>query len=244
MGLSADTGDGLAIHEKEDAVEPRIEAIVFDAYGTLFDVHSVVALCNRKFAGNGDKLSMLWRAKQLEYTWLRSLSGRYEDFWKVTESALIFACRSLGLACPADTRKELMESYLRLNLFSDVKPALSRLSHHKLAILSNGSPAMLAAVVGNAGLTGTFAEVISVEEVGIYKPSPRVYSLASRHLDVPSSAIAFVSSNFWDVAGAKSFGFWTCWVNRNRLPEDELGDTPDATVDALDGLVTTLSGCA
>lgn len=223
-------------------MKPSIQAIVFDAYGTLFDVHSVIALCNRKFPGHGVELSKLWRAKQLEYTWLRSLTGRYEDFWMVTESALVFACRSLGLACPTETRRELMESYLRLDTFPEVKSALAKLTQHKLAILSNGSPKMLAAAVENAGLKGIFADVISVDEVNIYKSSPRVYALAGQHLAVPANAIGFVSSNFWDIAGAKCFGLWTCWVNRGKLPEDELGVSPDVTVDKLDGLVTILSG--
>lgn len=222
----------------------RTQAIAFDAYGTLFDVHSVIALCNRKFPRQGAELSKLWRAKQLEYTWLRSLMGRYEDFWTVTELALVFACNSLSLACPAETRRELMEAYLHLDTFPEVNSALRKLSQHKLAILSNGSPKMLDAVVENAGLNGVFAKVISVDELKIYKPSPRVYALASQHLGVPEHAIAFVSSNFWDIAGAKSFGLWTCWVNRGKLPEDELGVKPDATVDTLDGLVPALGEAA
>jgi len=221
-------------------MKARIQAIAFDAYGTLFDVHSVIALCDRKFPGQGTDLSKLWRAKQLEYTWLRSLMGRYEDFWAVTESALVFACRSLSLPCPAETRRDLMESYLHLDTFPEVKSALGKLSQHKLAILSNGSPRMLAAVVESAGLKSAFADVISVDEVKIYKPSPRVYSLASQHLSLADNAIAFVSSNYWDIAGAKSFGFWTCWVNRGHIPEDELGVGPDVTVETLDGLVTVL----
>jgi 2-haloacid dehalogenase len=221
-------------------MRPHIQAIAFDAYGTLFDVHSVIALCNRKFPGQGADLSKLWRAKQLEYTWLRSLMGRYEDFWMVTESALVFACRSLNLACPTKTRRELMESYLHLDPFPEVKSALGKLRQHKLAILSNGSPRMLAAAVESAGLKGVFADVISVDEVKIYKSSPGVYALASEHLAVPANAIAFVSSNFWDIAGAKSFGLWTCWVNRGKLPEDELGLKPDVTVETLDGLITVL----
>ncbi|HVH87100.1 MAG TPA: HAD-IA family hydrolase [Terriglobales bacterium] len=122
----------------------------------MFDVRSVIASCNRKFPGQGAELSRLWRAKQLEYTRLRSLTGRYEDFWVVTESALVFASRSLGLACPAETRRELMESYLHLDVFPEVRPPLAKLSRYKLAILSNGSPKMLAAVVENAGLKGRF----------------------------------------------------------------------------------------
>ncbi len=221
-------------------MKQTIQAVVFDAYGTLFDVHSAVALCDRKFPGRGAELSKLWRAKQLEYTWLRSLMGQYEDFWKVTDSALAFACRSLNLSCAPQTRQELMESYLHLEIFPEVKQTLEQLSQYKLGILSNGSPKMLAALVGSAGLKDIFANLISVDEVKIYKPSPRAYALVSKHLRVPDSVVAFVSSNFWDVAGAKSFGFWTCWVNRAKLPEDELSVRPDATVDNLDGLVGLL----
>jgi 2-haloacid dehalogenase len=223
-----------------------IQAVVFDAYGTLFDVHSVIALCDRKFPGRGAELSKLWRSKQLEYTWLRSLMGRYEDFWNVTESALVFACRSLSLACSPRTRQELMESYLHLEIFLEVKPTLAQLSQYKLAILSNGSPKMLAAAVESAGLRDIFTDVISVDQISVgevktYKPSARAYALVSQRLQVPDSAVAFVSSNFWDVAGAKSFGFWTCWVNRSKLPEDELSVRPDTTVDNLEGLVGLLS---
>jgi 2-haloacid dehalogenase len=221
-------------------MKPGIQAVVFDAYGTLFDVDSVIARCDRKFPGRGAELSKLWRAKQLEYTWLRSLTGQYEDFWMVTESALLFACRSLSLACPPQTRAELMESYLHLDIFPEVRPMLTKLSHYRLAILSNGSPKMLAAAVESTGLKGIFNDVISVDEVKIYKPSPRAYELVSRHLGVSDSAVAFASSNFWDIAGAKSFGFWTCWVNRGNVPEDELGVRPDARVDNLDGLVGLL----
>ena len=218
----------------------EIQAIAFDAYGTLFDVYSVTALCDRKFPGRGVELSRLWRAKQLEYTWLRSLSGQYQDFWKVTDSALTFACRSLNLACPTLTREELMESYLHLELFSDVRPALAKLSRFKLAILSNGTPRMLSAAVESAGLNGVFTDLISADEVKIYETGPRLYGFVSQHLGLPDSAVAFASSNFWDVAGAKSFGFWTCWVNRGKLPEEELGVMPDVTVPTLDGLVSAL----
>lgn len=221
-------------------MQRRIQAVAFDAYGTLLDVQSVIARCNHMFPGQGAELSKLWRTKQLEYTWLRSLTGRYEDFWKVTESALVFACRSMRLACPAETCRELMESYLHLDTFLDVKGALGKLLQNKLAILSNGSPKMLTAALENAGLRSAFIAVLSADEVKIYKSSPRVYGLVSKQLGVPDSSVAFVSSNFWDVAGAKSFGFWTCWVNRCNLPEDELGVRPDVTVETLDGLIDVL----
>jgi 2-haloacid dehalogenase len=214
-----------------------MKALVFDAYGTLFDVHSVISICNQKFPDQGPALSKAWRAKQLEYTWLRSLMGRYEDFWQVTESALVFACNSLGLSCPPATRAELMEAYLHLQPFPEVSQALKALSGFALAILSNGSPKMLQAAVASAGLQGVFSHVLSVDEVKIYKPSPRVYQLARDRMGLPSTAIGFVSSNSWDVIGAKNFGFWTYWVNRSKAPQDELGFAPDAVGHSLTDLV-------
>ncbi len=218
----------------------RIKALVFDAYGTLFDVHSVISTCNQNFPDQGAALSQRWRAKQLEYTWLRSLMGRYEDFWQVTESALVFACKSLNVSCPPATRTQLMEAYLHLDPYTEVREALRALSNYPLAILSNGSPRMLHAVVKSAGLEGVFSHVISVDEVKIYKPSPRVYQLASQKMSAAETSIGFVSSNSWDVIGAKAFGFWTCWVNRFAAPGDELGVTPDVTVKTLADLVDVL----
>ncbi len=213
------------------------KAIVFDAYGTLFDVRSVATEINRKFPGLGRAVSNEWRAKQLEYTWLRSSMGRYEDFWKVTESALVFTCNKLKLPCDADTRAQLMESYFHLDLFPEVEEALKLLSGRPLAILSNGTLSMLRAVVKSAGLEGIFAHVISVDEVKIYKPRAAAYQLAVRKLGVDRKDIGFVSSNFWDAAGATVFGFKTYWVNRSGATADELGVTPDATFAALTELV-------
>ena len=214
-------------------MEKGIKALVFDAYGTLFDVHSVIATCNRHFPEQGPALSKAWRAKQLEYTWLRSLMGRYEDFWQVTEAALVFACKTLNLPSPPATRAELMEAYLHLDPYPEVLASLKALSNYPLAILSNGSPRMLQAAVESAGLRGIFSHVLSVDAVKIYKPSPRVYELASQKMGVAASAIGFVSSNSWDVIGAKAAGLWTCWVNRSGAPEDELGFLPDARADTL-----------
>ena len=218
----------------------RIKALVFDAYGTLFDVHSVISACDHSFPGHGAALSQAWRAKQLEYTWLRSLMGRYKDFWQVTESALVFACRSLGLSCLPDTRAKLMETYLRLNPFPEVQQALRALSGYLLAILSNGSPRMLKAAVESAGLKGIFRRTLSVDEAKIYKPSPRVYRLAPQKLRVSTNAIGFISANFWDIAGAKAFGFHTYWVNRSKAPAEELGLVPDETLSSLTDLVDVL----
>jgi len=221
-------------------MEKGIKALVFDAYGTLFDVHSVIATCNQHFPEQGPALSKAWRAKQLEYTWLRSLMGRYEDFWQVTEAALVFACKTLNLPCPPATRAELMEAYLHLDPYPEVLPSLKALANYPLAILSNGSPRMLQAAVESAGLRGIFSHILSVDTVKIYKPSPRVYELASQKMGVATSAIGFVSSNSWDVIGAKAAGLWTCWVNRSGAPEDELGFLPDARANTLADLASLI----
>ena len=214
-----------------------LKALVFDAYGTLFDVHSVISTCNQSFPGQGPALSQIWRSKQLEYTWLLSLMERYKDFWRVTESALLFACKSLGLDCPPATRAKLMEAYLHLDPYPEVRQALAALSSYPLAILSNGSPRMLRAAVVSAGLQRSFSHVLSVDVVKIFKPSPQVYRLGTQKLGVAKGAIGFVSSNFWDVAGAKAFGFRTFWVNRSKAGADELGLIPDATINSLTDLV-------
>ncbi len=217
--------------------KPPIKALVFDAYGTLFDVHSVNALCDEFFPGRGAQLSQTWRAKQLEYTWLKSLMGRYQDFEKVTEAALKFACKSLKLDCPLESHKKLMQAYLYLEPYPEVKEALAALSHCKLAILSNGSPRMLKALVKNSGLSKTFDAVISVDEVKIFKPSPKVYALAPKILKLKKSEIGFISSNFSDICGAASFGLRTFWINRAGNPTDELGYSPGATLSRLTNLV-------
>jgi 2-haloacid dehalogenase len=207
-----------------------IQAFVFDAYGTLFDPYSVQAAAEKLFPGHGEALSRLWRAKQLEYTWLRSLMNRYEDFWQVTESALEFSCRSLQLRCDSAQRTALMQEYLRLKTYPDVAPALRDLGGMPLLILSNGSPRMLEAVVGHAGLSKTFAALLSVDSVKTYKPSPVVYQLAVEKTGLEKSQIGFVSSNSWDVAGAASFGFQTFWINRAAAIPDRLGVEPSATL--------------
>jgi 2-haloacid dehalogenase len=218
--------------------EQRLAALVFDAYGTLFDVHSVVERCERHFPGRGAELSQLWRTKQLEYSWLRSLMGCHEDFWHLTRDALAFACRSLGLAGPEGVREDLMAAYLRLETFPEVKSALADLTGVPLAILSNGAPEMLRAVVEHQRLGGAFTAVISVEEAGIFKPHPSVYALAPRRLGVPKDAIGFVSSNGWDVAGAANFGFQAFWINRGDSPAEDLPGGPVQVLRSLNELRT------
>jgi len=213
-------------------VEP-VQALVFDAYGTLFDTHTVAVKAETLFPGSGDALSRLWRLKQLEYTWLRSLMNRYEDFWRVTEAALDFACQHLHLRCDSAQREAMMQEYLRLEVYPDVKPALAALSAYPLYILSNGSPTMLRPLVDHAGLSTTFSALLSVDQVKMYKPAPPVYQLAVEATGLEKSRIGFVSSNSWDIAGATSFGFRTFWINRAGAIPDALGVKVGAVLSTL-----------
>ena len=217
----------------------QVQGLLFDAYGTLFDVHSVIE-AGRAVTADPQALSMLWRAKQLEYTWLRSLMGRYEDFWAVTESALAFACRRLGLEVGPAERARLMDAYLRLDPFPEVPGVLDRLHGLPCAILSNGAPRMLDAVVQHTGLGRHLQAVISVDAVRVFKPAPQVYALGPARLGIPARSLGFVSSNCWDVVGAKAYGFQVAWVNRQGAPLEELGVAPDLEVADLDGLARAL----
>jgi 2-haloacid dehalogenase len=216
-----------------------IEAFAFDAYGTLFDVFSVTALCDELFPGNGDALAQRWRAKQLQYSLLRSLMGRHRDFWLVTEDALEYAARSLGLDLTDARRTRLMDAYLTLEAFPDVRPGLGALRARgvRLAILSNGEPRMLEAAARSAGIDTLLDTIISVEEVKIFKVSPRVYNLGTERLGVDRAALGFVSSNAWDIAGAASAGLTTFWIQRSAAePPDELGFAADRVVAAITDL--------
>jgi 2-haloacid dehalogenase len=218
-----------------------IRGYVFDAYGTLFDVHSVVEV-GREVTTDPMTLSATWRQKQLEYTWLRSLMGRYEDFWAVTEAALRYAIRRLALPASEAQIRRLMDAYLSLACFPEVPAALARLAPRPRAILSNGSPRMLQAAVASSGLAGHLQHVLSVDAVKTYKPAPTVYGLGPRALGLPAVDLLFVSSNAWDVAGAKAFGYQVAWCNRSQAPAEELGLPADVVVDRLDELPDTVSG--
>jgi len=219
---------------------PPVRALVFDAYGTLFDPFAVKTRAEELFPGNGAALSQIWRAKQLEYSWLRTLMGRYENFWKITEDALLFSCRALQLPDGEVERQQLMQVYLSLPAFPEVKPALEKLSAVPLSILSNGTPQMLDAVVAANGMTHFFQNIFSVDSVDFYKPRLEVYQQAVDGLGLPKESIGFVSSNFWDVAGATNFGFQTIWLNRNSAVPDELGVTPKAVTNSLRHLAVLL----
>ena len=214
---------------------PAIRGYVFDAYGTLFDVHSVVE-AGRALTADPLALSTLWRQKQLEYTWLRALMGRYEDFWAVTEAALRHSVRRLQLRAGEDDIRRLMDAYLSLACFPEVPAALARLQGRPCAILSNGSPRMLAAAVASSGLGRHLQHVLSVDTVKTYKPAPAVYALGPRALGVEAGQLLFVSSNAWDVAGAKAFGYQVAWCNRTGAPAEELGVFPDLVITRLDEL--------
>jgi len=211
----------------------KLKALVFDAYGTLFDVHSVIRLCDELWPGKGAALSQLWRTKQLEYTWQRSLMRNYVDFERVTVDGLRYACAALGVSLDESEVERLQQAYSTLATFPEVKDALGKLSRLQLAILSNGAPSMLDPVVANAGLGGVFSAVISVDPLKMYKPTPEVYELAVKRLGVPKNEIGFVSSNCWDACGAKSFGFRTFWINRSNAPVDGLDAAPDHVIGSL-----------
>ncbi len=218
-----------------------IRSIIFDAYGTLFDVHSVSVRCEQFFPGMGGAISSRWRQKQLEYTWLRSLMGQYEDFWCVTKDALVFTLKEFGLNSNEEIHRTILNEYLVLNPYAEVASALEELKVQRLAILSNGSPDMLNTVVQNADLSGVFTDVISVDEVKIYKPSMDVYQLGVVKLGVNKEDALFVTSNPWDAAGAKTFGCQVCWINRLNLQFDELGVQPDVIIHSLDELVAVVN---
>ncbi|HWN48867.1 MAG TPA: haloacid dehalogenase type II [Xanthobacteraceae bacterium] len=211
-----------------------VRACVFDAYGTLFDFASAARSCADVLGDAVERVSVLWRDKQLQYTWLRAAQGRHADFWQVTGDALDFTLETLDLQRP-ELRERLTRLYLALELFPEVPDVLARLRRAglKTAILSNGTPAMLDAVVGRAGLGAMFDAVLSVEEVGAFKPDPRVYRLAVDRLGCPAAAIAFQSSNAWDAHAASAFGMQVVWCNRYGQRRERLPGAPDREIATL-----------
>lgn len=213
---------------------PAIRACVFDAYGTLFDYASAAAACRDALGDKLQPLNVLWRDKQLQYTWLRALEDRHADFRQVTGDALDFAMETLEIADPA-LRERLMNLYLTLDAFPEVPQVLETLKTAglKTAILSNGTPDMLAAAVKNAKIGHLLDAVLSVEEVGIYKPHPKVYRLAADRLGIEPAAISFQSSNAWDAYAASAFGMHTVWCNRYGQRAERLPGRPNHTIASL-----------
>ncbi len=210
------------------------KACVFDAYGTLLDVAAAVAQCRDEIGPKADALAQIWRTKQLEYTWLRSLMGEHADFWQLTGDGLDFAMETLELDDPA-LRARLMELYFRLDAFPEVRDVLARLKAGGLrtAILSNGAPDMLQGAVQHAGIADVLDAVYSVEDIGIFKPHPSVYQMAVDGLGLEPAEIYFMSSNAWDVAGAANFGFRVIWVNRYGQAAERLPGKPEHVISNL-----------
>jgi 2-haloacid dehalogenase len=237
-----------------------IQAVVFDAYGTLYDIQSVAAITEEAFPGYGEIITQIWRIKQLEYTWFRSLMRRYEDFSVITKDSLAYTIRVLGLKHDAATFERIMDKYLHLDLYPDARATLAALKGRKLAILSNGSSGMLNALVHNTGLDRVLDATISIDSKKIFKPAPDAYALIESNLGVRPADVLFVSSNPWDACGAKSFGLNVAWIERVtpdamalacvksdvvapltmfkaiRTQMDELGVKPDYRIHALSEL--------
>jgi 2-haloacid dehalogenase len=205
-----------------------IHGIVFDLYGTLYDTAGVARACEHAFPTNGARLAAAWRAKQLEYTWLRSLMERYADFETVTEDALRFCCAELGLALDAGTARTLCDQYLRLPPFPDMPATLRRLRDAglPLVVVSNGSHRTLAQVIGNSGMKWGFDQLISADDVRVFKPHRKVYLLAEQRMGCAREHLLYVSANGWDAAAASLFGFPVCWINRQPKPFEQLGAAP------------------
>lgn len=216
-----------------------IKAIAFDAYGTLFDVFSVGAAAEQLFPGKGAELASLWRDTQIAYTRVRTLSNRYAPFYQVTEDALAFSARKLGLDLTPEARRRLMGEYACLSAFPENLGALKELKAMGLpmAILSNGTPEMLDIAVKSAGMGGLFERLLSVEAVKKYKTAPEAYQLGPDAFKLPTRDILFVSSNCWDACGAAWFGYTTFWINRSGQPLEELGVTPSAQGSRLTDVV-------
>ena len=203
-------------------------AVLFDAYGTLFDVYSVGLLAEQLFPGFGERLSILWRDKQIDYTRLTSMSGQYKPFWDLTRAGLRFAALRLGLDMSAQAEDQLMNQYRHLSAFPENRDVLAELRARNVpaGILSNGDPEMLGVAVKSAGFSGLLAHVISVHPIRKYKTDPAAYALGSAAFNLPAREILFVSSNGWDAIGATWFGYTTLWVNRAGLPLEQLNTAP------------------
>jgi len=217
-----------------------VKGIAFDMYGTVVDVGAVADAC-KGIAPDPAAFAALWRTKQLEYTFLLSLMGKYQNFWTVSEQALEFTARRLGVEVTPEQRPRLMNAWLEPRPYPEVPAVLASLkARYPLAILSNGSPKMLQAGLAHSRLKADFRWVISADAVKLYKPAPKVYAQAPKQMKLKKADILFVSSNSFDVLGAKSFGFKVCWINRTGVPLDALGPRPDLVVASFEALRTAL----
>lgn len=220
------------------SIPSHIQAIVFDAYGTLFDVQKLTQRLALHFGDQAEEINQIWREKQLAYTWLRGLMQRYQPFSTVTIEALRYACQAMQVSLSETAAAELLQGYYQLEAFGSVKQALPQLAQqYQIAVLSNADEQMLEAAVANSGLGSCLTAVLSVNQVGRYKPHPEVYQLAVEQLSLSAEQISFVSSNRWDVAGAKAFGFDVSWLQRGTLPMEELGQKPDRTIHEITELL-------
>ncbi len=212
---------------------------VFDAYGTLFNVHAAIARHREAAGPDADRFSDLWRTKQLEYTWTHTLAGRYQDFWTLTQAALDF-CFDRFPSVDRALRSKLLDAYMNLDPFPDAHAVLRALKARgqRTAILSNGSPAMLQAAVATSGLGDDLDAILSVDGLRLYKPRPEVYALVTEALSVQPAEVVFVSSNRWDVMGAAAFGFRTAWINRANMPDEYAGPPAPIVLSDLSGLLT------
>lgn len=228
------------------AVATPIRAVVFDAYGTLFDVHSVASLAEQLYPGRGDALSQLWRQKQLEYSWLRAMSGRYKPFWDITRDALGHACARLGLVLDATLEARLMNQYASLSAYPENLAALRALKAAglPLGILTNGNRDMIEVSLRSAGMVGLFDHVLSSQQVETFKTTDPIYALAPEAFGCRARQILFVSSNCWDAIGARWFGFTSFWINRAGAPIDRLDTEPDYTGSLLTEVVAAAAGLA
>ena len=219
----------------------NIKACVFDAYGTLFDFNSAVGRHRERLGNVADQVSALWRTKQLEYTWLRSLMGKHAEFWQVTQDALDYALDAFAVT-DRNLRNDIINTYLELDCYPDVKGTLKKLKTGglQLVILSNGTPAMLDAAVKSSGLVDLIDRILSVEEVGIYKPDQRVYRLATDRLNLQAKQIVFLSANAWDAVGAANAGLRVAWINRFGQRRERLPSQPDVEIKSLAELPSLL----
>jgi len=214
----------------------NIKAIIFDAYGTLFDVNSAAEMCKNKIGDKWENFSNYWRMTQLEYTFLRTLMDRYKDFWQITEDSLVKSMKVYKI--DNSLKKELLNLYKKLSVFPEVKQTLIKLKEKKLklAILSNGTPTLLNGLVDSNNLNDLFDDIFSIDEVKVYKPSPKVYEIPIKKYKINKNEVAFLSANTWDVSGGGNYGYNPVWVNRNKNIFDNLDFKPSYEIESLKGL--------